>query len=339
MLKLSASLKNCCQYDKMDKSYTNSRYLGKVMNLVSKKKTDLSDINFSNWVDKWLPKTWRPYARLARLDRPIGTWLTLLPCLAALIQAADGIPTVSRLIIFSLGALIMRSAGSTINDIADRNFDAHVERTRFRPLASGQLKTNQAIAFLIAEFALAAFLLFFLNALSRSLAVGVVPIVIIYPFCKRFTHWPQLLLGAAFNWGMLMAWSDTQNIVPAGAIIMWIGAICWQIGYDTIYAYVDVADDAKLKLRSTAILFAQQGKLWVGVFYVATVILWTLGGWLLTMSSLYFIGMIILALHLTWQTWKINLAHPALNFTLFQANITTGVILLLASFFGTFHLL
>ena len=309
------------------------------MNSAIKKKTDLSDINFLNWVDKWLPKSWRPYARLARLDRPVGTWLTLLPCLAALVQAAGGIPTISRLIIFSLGALIMRSAGSTINDIADRNFDAHVERTRFRPLASRQLKTYQAIVFLIAEFAFAAFLLLFLNPLSRWLAVGVIPIVIIYPFCKRFTYWPQLILGAAFNWGMLMAWSDTQTIVPIGAIIMWAGAICWQIGYDTIYAYVDVADDTKLKLRSTAILFGQRGKQWIGGFYIATIILWTLGGWLLTMSALYFIGMIMLALHLTWQTWKINLAHPALNFTLFRANIITGIILLSASFFGTFHLL
>ncbi len=308
------------------------------MNSVTNKKPDLSDINFLNWVDKWLPKTWRPYARLARLDRPVGTWLTLLPCLAALVQAADGMPKISRLIIFSLGALIMRSAGSTINDIADRDFDAHVERTRFRPLASGQLKINQAIIFLIAEFALAALLLFFLNPLSRWLAIGVVPLVIIYPFCKRFTHWPQLILGAAFNWGMLLAWSDTQNIVPVGAFIMWIGAICWQIGYDTIYAYVDIADDANLKLKSTALLFGQKGKQWIGGFYIATVILWILGGWLLSMSALYFIGMLILALHLTWQTWKINLTRPAVNFTLFRANITTGIILLFASFLGTFHL-
>jgi 4-hydroxybenzoate polyprenyltransferase len=234
------------------------------------KTSDLSDIQFTNWVDRWLPRGWRPYTRLARLDRPVGTWLTLLPCLAALVQAAGGMPDVLRLVVFSLGALIMRSAGSTANDIADRKFDAHVERTRFRPLASGALRTRQALIFLLAELALAAGLLIFLNPLSRWLAVGLLPLVFIYPLCKRFTHWPQVPLGAAFNWGMLMAWSDTQGTIPAGSIVMWLGAITWQVGYDTIYAYVDVADDARLKLRSTAILFAEKGRQWIGGFHAAT---------------------------------------------------------------------
>lgn len=296
---------------------------------------DLSDINFATWVDRWLPKAWRPYARLARLDRPVGTWLTLLPCLAALVQAANGMPTLPRLVVFSLGALLMRSAGSTANDIADRKFDAHVERTRFRPLASGQLRTHQGLVFLLVELALAASLLAFLNSLSRWLAVGLLPIVFIYPFCKRFTHWPQVPLGAAFNWGMLMAWSDTQGIVPPGAIAMWVGAIAWQVGYDTIYAYVDIADDAKLKLRSTAILFGARGREWIGGFYVAAVLLWIVGGWLLSMSPAYFLGMLVLAAHLAWQAWQIDIDRPDLNFRLFRANIVTGIILVVSSLFGT----
>lgn len=296
---------------------------------------DLSDIQFTSWVDRWLPKTWRPYARLARLDRPVGTWLTLLPCLAALVQAADGIPMLFRLVVFSLGALIMRSAGSTANDIADRKFDAHVERTRFRPMASGQLRTRQGLAFLLAELALAASLLIFLNPLSRWLAVGVLPIVFIYPLCKRFTHWPQVPLGAAFNWGMLMAWSDTQGMIPIGAIVMWIGAITWQVGYDTIYAYVDVADDAKLKLRSTAILFGKRGRAWIGGFYAATVALWSIGGWLLSMSSLYFAGMLMVAIQLAWQAWRIDVSRPDLNFKLFRVNMMTGLFLLASSLAGT----
>ncbi|MFZ4833314.1 4-hydroxybenzoate octaprenyltransferase [Rouxiella sp. Mn2063] len=299
---------------------------------------DLSDIDFTNWVDRWLPRAWRPYARLARLDRPVGTWLTLLPCLAALVQAADGLPTFQRLIVFSLGALIMRSAGSTANDIADRKFDAHVERTRFRPLASGQLRTRQGLVFLIAELAVAASLLIFLNPLSRWLAVGVLPIVFIYPLCKRFTHWPQVPLGAAFNWGMLMAWADTQGMVPLGAIIMWAGAVAWQVGYDSIYAYVDVTDDAKLKLRSTAILFGARGREWIGGFYIVTVLLWTIGGWMLSMSAAYFYGMAILAAHLAWQAWRIDVDRPDLNFKLFRANIVTGVMLLGASIVGVLPL-
>ncbi|NRE31729.1 4-hydroxybenzoate octaprenyltransferase [Burkholderia pseudomallei] len=299
---------------------------------------DLSDIHFTSWVDRWLPKTWRPYARLARLDRPVGTWLTLLPCLAALVQAADGMPTPLRLAVFSLGTLIMRSAGSTANDIADRKFDAHVERTRFRPLASGQLRTRQGLAFLLAELALAAALLIFLNPLSRWLAVGLLPIVFIYPLCKRFTYWPQVPLGAAFNWGMLMAWSDTKGIVPLGAIVMWAGAIAWQVGYDTIYAYVDAVDDRKLKLRSTAILFGKRGREWIGVFYFSTVLLWAAGGWLLSMSAAYFWGMLVLAAHLAWQAWRIDVDRPDLNFKLFRANLVTGVILLGSTLVGTLPL-
>jgi 4-hydroxybenzoate polyprenyltransferase len=295
---------------------------------------DLSDIHFADWVERWLPKAWRPYARLARLDRPVGTWLTLLPCLAALVQAAHDVPTLSRLVVFSLGALIMRSAGSTANDIADRKFDSHVERTRFRPLASGQLRARQALVFLAVELSLAALLLVFLNSFTRWLAVGVLPLVFIYPLCKRFTHWPQAILGAAFNWGMLMAWSDTRGYVPLGAIIMWLGSITWQIGYDTIYAYVDVKDDARLGLRSTAILFGDQGRRWISAFYVATVICWSVGGWLLSMSASYDMGMLLLALHLGWQAIRVDISRPDLSFRLFRANILTGCILLLASLAG-----
>lgn len=149
---------------------------------------DLSDIHPGDWVDRLMPTEWRPYTRLARLDRPVGVWLTLFPCLAALIQASHGFPASWQLVVFSFGALLMRSAGSTINDIADRKFDAHVERTRFRPLASGQLRTRQATAFLIVELALAASLLFFLSPYTCLIAICVLPLVFIYPLCKRFTH-------------------------------------------------------------------------------------------------------------------------------------------------------
>src|SRR5699024_8945184 len=204
---------------------------------------DLSDIHDNDWVDRWMPPSWRPYARLCRLDRPVGTWLTLLPCLAALVQAADGLPTLARLVIFSLGALLMRGVGCTFNDIFDRDFDNQVERTRFRPLTSGQISLRQAVLFVVAQLAVCGLLLFALNPSSRRLAVGLVPMVVVYPLCKRFTYWPQIVLGIGFNWGMLMAWSDTQNMVPAAAIAMWLGAVLWQVGYDSVYAYVDMRDD------------------------------------------------------------------------------------------------
>jgi 4-hydroxybenzoate polyprenyltransferase len=296
---------------------------------------DLSDIHPGDWVDRRLPAAWRPYARLARLDRPVGVWLTLFPCLATLIQASHGFPAFRQLIVFSLGALLMRSAGSTVNDIADRKFDANVERTRFRPLANGQLGTRQAIVFLIVELALAASLLFFLSPYTRLIAICVLPLIFIYPLCKRFTHWPQAVLGAAFNWGMLMAWAEVSGHIPAGAVAMWIGAIAWQIGYDTVYAYVDVKDDTRLGLKSTAILFGLRGKTCIGLFYVLTVASWSLGGWLSGMSLSYAAGMVVIAAHLAWQVWRIDLQRPELNFRLFLSNILTGVLLACTALVGT----
>jgi len=295
---------------------------------------DLTDIHKGDWVDRHLPSMLRPYARLARLDRPVGIWLTLFPCWAALFQAAQGFPNFSILMVFTLGAFLMRSAGSTINDIADRDFDGHVERTRFRPLANGEIGLRSAFFFLAVQLVLAASLLIFLTPHTRLLAVCVVPLVIIYPFCKRFTHWPQAVLGAAFNWGMLMAWAQTANHVPVGAVIMWIGAIFWQIGYDTAYAYVDVKDDRQLGLKSTAILFGANGKVYIGLFYGLTIFAWSVGGWMLGMSSLYFVGMLIIAGHLGSQALRFNLGHPEVSYRLFLANILTGALLAISALLG-----
>ncbi|KAF5888179.1 4-hydroxybenzoate octaprenyltransferase [Rhizobium sp. PEPV16] len=197
---------------------------------------DLSDIHRGDWVDRRLPAGWRPYTRLARLDRPVGIWLTLFPCWAA---------------------------------------------------------------------------------------------------CKRFTHWPQAVLGAAFNWGMLMAWAEAAGHIPAGAVLMWTGAIAWQIGYDTVYAYVDLKDDTRLGLKSTAILFGRHGKTFIGLFYALAVGAWSLGGWLLDMSPPYAIGMLVIAIHLAWQTQRIDLARPEVNYRLFLANILTGLLLACTALSGT----
>ncbi|MDE1991261.1 MAG: 4-hydroxybenzoate octaprenyltransferase [Rhizobiaceae bacterium] len=296
---------------------------------------DLSDIRRGDWVDRRLPASWRPYTRLARLDRPVGIWLTLFPCWAALIQASHGFPALKQLLVFSLGALLMRSAGSTVNDIADRKFDGHVERTRFRPLASGQIGVPEALVFLVLQLALAASLLIFLTPYTRLVAISVLPLVFVYPLCKRFTHWPQAVLGAAFNWGMLMAWAQIVGEIPSGAVLMWLGAVAWQIGYDSVYAYVDVRDDLSLGLKSTAILFGRHGKALIGLFYALTVVAWSVGGWMSGMSLPYAAGMLVIAAHLCWQIWRIDLARPDLSYRLFLANILTGALLAVTAFAGT----
>lgn len=296
---------------------------------------DLADMRPDDWVERWLPRSWGPYARLCRFDRPVGTWLTLLPCLAALVQAADGMPTLLRIIVFSLGALIMRGIGCCFNDIFDRDFDRQVERTRFRPLTSGQLTLRKALWFVLAQLAVCALLLLALNAYSRWLAVALVPIVIIYPLCKRFTYWPQVVLGIGFNWGMLMAWSDTQNVVPLAAIAMWLGAVLWQVGYDSIYAYVDVRDDIKLGLHSTALRFGKNGRAWISGFYIATIALWVYGGAAMHMNWPYFVVIAVIAAHFVWQMSIFSLTRPDRSFMLFRANMAVGVLLLVAALAGT----
>jgi len=219
--------------------------------------------------------------------------------------------------------------------MCDRDIDKHVERTRFRPLTSGQLSMRQAVWFLLGQLLVCASLLFFINEMSRWLAIAVLPFVFIYPLCKRVTYWPQVVLGICFNWGMLMAWSDTQNSVPLGAIAMWLGAVLWQVGYDSIYAYIDVRDDQQLGLRSTALRFGARGKQWIGGFYIATIALWAWGGYDIGMSWAYQVGIFAVAVHLAWQLYIFDLQRPARSLMLFRANLWTGVLLIAAALAGT----
>uniref|UniRef100_UPI003341C346 4-hydroxybenzoate octaprenyltransferase n=1 Tax=Castellaniella defragrans TaxID=75697 RepID=UPI003341C346 len=288
-----------------------------------------------DWVERWLPAAWGPYARLCRLDRPVGTWLTLLPALAALVQAADGWPTLWRIVIFSLGALLMRGVGCTFNDIFDRDFDHRVERTRFRPLTSGQLSLRAALWFVFAQLLVSATLLLAINSPSRWLALALVPLVVIYPLCKRFTYWPQVVLGIAFNWGMLMAWSDTRDTVPWAAVTMWMGAVLWQVGYDAIYAYIDVRDDRMLGLRSVAMRFGDQGRFWIGLMYAGAAALWFASGVGMGMGWPYHLVMVGVAAHLAWQVKVFDVQRPEGGLRLFRSNMQVGVLLIVAALAGT----
>jgi 4-hydroxybenzoate polyprenyltransferase len=213
-----------------------------------------------------------PYLQVMRLDRPVGTLLLLWPTLAALWLASDGFPAADLLLIFCIGTLLMRSAGCVINDIADRHLDSHVGRTANRPLATGRISTRSALALFTALVLTSALLLVFLNPLTRWLAVGGLAIAAIYPLMKRWTYLPQAVLGAAFSWGLIMAFSAVQNTLPAAAWLLFIASMVWIVAYDTMYAMVDREDDLKIGIRSTAILFGQQDRLMIGVLQASTLV-------------------------------------------------------------------
>ena len=211
-----------------------------------------------NWVDRNAPAAARPYLRLARLDRPIGSWLLLLPCWWSLALAAvrAGHPvSLWYVLLFFIGAFAMRGAGCTWNDLVDRDLDARVERTRSRPIPSGQVGLRGAAIFLVVQALVGLVVLLQFNLFTIYVGIASLAVVSVYPFMKRITYWPQTVLGLAFSWGALMGWPATFARLDPPALLLYAGAISWVIGYDTIYAHQDREDDALIGLKSTALLF------------------------------------------------------------------------------------
>ncbi|MGD9918201.1 MAG: 4-hydroxybenzoate octaprenyltransferase [Paenirhodobacter sp.] len=232
-----------------------------------------------NWVDRYAPPATRPYLRLARADRPIGTWLLLIPCWwsIALAAAADA-PRWSDLwlaLACTIGSFLMRGAGCTWNDITDRDFDGAVARTRSRPIPSGQVTVKQALGFLLLQVAVSALILLTFNWASILLGLVALIPVAIYPFAKRFTWWPQLFLGIAFNWGALLGWTAHTGSLSAAPVFLYLAGMIWTLFYDTIYAHQDKEDDALIGVKSTARLFAENTSKWLSGFLVAVVALMT----------------------------------------------------------------
>jgi 4-hydroxybenzoate polyprenyltransferase len=224
-----------------------------------KPSSTVADAVRGHWVDRWLPEAWKPYARMARLDRPIGWWLLLWPCWwsAALAAAALGraYPDPWHLVLFLIGAVAMRGAGCTYNDIVDRDIDAEVARTRSRPIPSGQVSVRSAKLFLLAQALVGLAVLLQFNRFAIFLGIASLLTVAVYPFLKRVTDWPQLGLGIAFSWGALMGWAAAFGSLALSPVLLYLGGIAWTIGYDTIYAHQDKEDDALVGVRSTARLF------------------------------------------------------------------------------------
>ncbi|MCY9873667.1 4-hydroxybenzoate octaprenyltransferase [Vibrio barjaei] len=268
----------------------------------------------------------KAYWQLMRMDKPIGSLLLLWPTLWALILAAEGIPDLHVLVVFSLGVIMMRSAGCVINDFADRKVDGHVERTKFRPLPAGLVSSREAIA-LFLFLAIASFILVLtMNTLTIQLSFVGLFLAFIYPFMKRYTHLPQLFLGLAFSWSIPMAWAAQANELPPMVWFVFVINALWTIGYDTQYAMVDRDDDLKVGIKSTAILFGRRDKLIIGVLQFATLLmLYTLGGWY-ELGTSYYWSLLVVGALFVYQQWLIRQRERMPCFQAFLNNNYVGMV-------------
>lgn len=292
--------------------------------------TGLSDAVPDNWVDTLAPSAIQPYLRLARADRPIGTWLLLLPCWWSLALAelsiAQSLPTLSSLLLFAIGAFVMRGAGCTWNDIVDREYDRKVARTANRPVASGQVSVLQAIVFASLLSVIGLIVLLTFNRFTIVLAISSLALVFVYPFMKRFTYWPQAVLGLAFNWGALVGWSSATGSLAPAPLLLYSGCIAWTIGYDTIYAHQDRDDDLMAGLKSTALKFGENTKPWLTAFYSLAIALWAVAASMAGASWITFAGLLAVALHFTWQVATLDVDQPANCLKRFRANREVGAL-------------
>jgi len=283
-----------------------------------------------NWVDGVAPAWARPYLRLARLDRPIGSWLLLMPCwwsvgLAA-VHARSQV-NLWHVLLFFVGAFAMRGAGCTWNDIVDRDLDARVERTRSRPIPSGQVTVAAAAAFIALQALVGLAVLLQFNRFTIYVGFASLAVVAVYPFMKRITYWPQIVLGLAFSWGALMGWPATFARLDLPAFLLYAGAISWVIGYDTIYAHQDREDDALIGIKSTALLFRERTKPMLALFYALAVALIALAGSNAGAGLVFALGLLAFAAHLAWQIARLNVDDPVNCLVVFKSNRDAGLIL------------
>ncbi|WP_420408553.1 4-hydroxybenzoate octaprenyltransferase [Hoeflea sp.] len=298
----------------------------------------VADAPSNNWVYRVLPRALWPHAQLARWDRPIGWQLLMWPCfwsaaLAANVASGTGTwsasLTVWHLVLFMAGAIAMRGAGCTWNDLVDYRIDAQVARTRSRPLPSGRISRRAAAIFLVAQALFGFIVLIQFNAFAIMLGIASLGVVAIYPFAKRFTDWPQFFLGLAFSWGALMGWAGLFGELSLAPVLLYGAAICWTIGYDTIYAHQDKEDDALVGVRSTARLFGENTKRWLVVFYGIFAAL-ALGAYMISgVAWPAYAGLAAAVLVLGWQIRVIDIDDADQCLSLFKLNSRVGLIVFL----------
>ncbi len=291
----------------------------------------LPDAVKGHWADTLIPLGLRPFARMARFERPIGWWLLLLPCWWSATLAAIALgrqPSLLHMALFLIGAVVMRGAGCTYNDILDRDLDGQVERTRNRPLPSGQVTTRQAVLFMGLLCLIGLAVLFSFNALTIVTGLGSVVLILIYPLMKRVMPIPQLVLGLAFNWGALVGWTAYTGSLGLSPVLLYLGGICWTIGYDTIYALQDIEDDEIVGIKSSAIFFGSRVIRAVAICYGLTLLFFAGALWAAHANLWAYAGLALFALHFVWQIKKVVPTDSGVNLQLFRSNRDAGLILL-----------
>ena len=295
------------------------------------------DATPASWVDS-IPAVIRPYLRLMRLDRPIGIWLLFWPCaFGLLLGAATGghiFPNPLHVLYFALGAIAMRGAGCTYNDIVDRDFDAQVARTRGRPIPSGAVSVRDAWIFAAVLCAIGLGILLQFNLLTIALGASSLLLIAAYPFMKRITWWPQAWLGLTFNWGVLMGFAAEAGHLGKAAYLFYAGCFFWTLGYDTIYAHQDKEDDILIGVKSTALKFGRHTKAWLYVFYGLAFAFWLAGGLFAGLKFVYGVALIVPGAHLLWQVHALATDRPLLCLRLFKSNRDTGALLTLVLILG-----
>ena len=289
----------------------------------------------TGWVDRLAPVPARPWLHLARADKPAGYWLLMWPCWWSTALAAGGWPDLRLLVLFLVGAVVMRSAGCTVNDIMDRDFDARVERTKNRPLASGAIGLAGAFVFLALLLLAGLFVLVQLDRAAVLVGAASLGLVAIYPFMKRITYWPQLFLGFAFNWGALVGWAAVTGQIGLPALLLYAGGIAWTIGYDTIYAHQDKTDDRQIGVKSTALAFGAASRPLIGLFYGLFMAALALAGWAAGLSWPFYVLLVLPAAHFAWQVTTADFDDPASCRRRFTSNGQVGVLIFLAIVAGS----
>lgn len=294
-----------------------------------------SDLSPQRIIVRAAPKAWRPYLTLMRLDRPNGAWLVLSPCWWSITLASGrSWPNVKMLALFALGAFIMRGAGCVINDIVDRDIDARVARTANRPIPTGQVSVGQAAAFAVLLCLLGLLILLQFNAFAVVTGALSLVLVVIYPFMKRYSHWPQFFLGVAASWGALLGWAAVQGQLGWAPAVLYAAGVFWTLGWDTIYGHQDKEDDARVGVKSGALRLGDATPLWVAFFYTVAVVLMAAAGWLADVSLYFYPALLAAALHLVWQVATLDIDNPKNCLARFSANRDFGFLAFLAFSIG-----